>query len=155
MKRFSGCVLLGLLALGLAFADDAAKPKEKDEKDTFEILVKAILGSLNNTGELLAKVTDEKSAKETKPKLEKVAVEMQGLQERMNKLGKPTPEDEKKLEQKFKGDLETAVKKMTTEAVRLSETDYGKDLLVALKPKPKKPEEKPKDKPAEKKEPGK
>lgn len=156
MKRLFGCALFCFAAFGLVLAQEPPKPKDKaEEKDSFESVLKEMLKTLNATTDLLAKATDDASAKDAKPKLEKLGAEMQSLQDRVGKLGKPSADEEKKLEEKYKNDLENVVKKLTSESLRLAQTSYGKDLLEALKPKAKKPDDKPMEKPPEKKPEGK
>jgi hypothetical protein len=161
MKHLFGYAVIGVAVLGFAFADEPAKETAKDaksaksgakaaEKDTFETLLNLMLKNREDTGALLAKVADGKSAKELKPRLAKLTQEMDGLQERFKKLGPFGAEDEKKLRAGFEAPFRSAITKLNDEAQRIGETDWGRDALSALKLPLKQPET-PNTKPAVKK----
>jgi len=116
------------------------KPKEPaNTKDTFEDVLKELMGQLKKAADLLKTVKDEKAAKEVKPALTKIGEEMQKLTQRGQKLGQPTKEQEEALEKKFKSELETITTAFQGEAVRLSKETWGKDLLEAFRPSTPKP----------------
>lgn len=133
---------------GLASAQEKPTPPEPP-KETFESAVKKVIDTLTKTGDLLAKVTDEASAKANGPELVKLGEAMQKLQAAMTGLGKPTAEEEQKLKAKYEADLQAAMKKYVTEMSRLATQPYGKSAIDALKPKGKNPADKlkPPDKP--------
>lgn len=149
MRTFIALASAGLIIVSAVRADEPPKP---GEKDSFDSLLTAMVKTLNDVGDTLAKISDYKAAKEATPQLEKLAQAMAELGERGQKLGKPTGDEEKALEAKFKNDLTAASKKLTTEIERLKGQPYGKSVLDALKPKPKAaekpkaPADKPKDK---------
>ena len=134
-----------LAALTALAADD--KPKPKEEKVTFDSVMKEMVTTLNTMTMALESAKDDKTAKDAKPKLVKISSQMQDLQEKAKKLGNPSPDEEKKLEEKFKVDLDAVTKKLVAEVTRLKAQPYGKDLIDALQPKV---AAKPADKPAEK-----
>ena len=148
MRRLFGCSVVGILCFGLTLVADPPKsdaPKQDPpKKDSFDDILKEMIGHINELGDQLAKVTDEKAAKESKKKLEETVAKMLALKERADKL-KQNPEeakkyDEKKLEEKYKAELEAAGKKFSTEIERLKGQPYGKEVLDALKSKEKKTE---------------
>jgi hypothetical protein len=141
--------LIALAIAGFMFAQAVrADDQPGSNSDNFDSLLASIVKTLNEVGDTLGKISDEKAAKEAAPKLEKLAKEMANLHQRGQKLGKPSGEIEKTLEAKYKNDLAAASKKLTGEIERLKGQPYGKSVLEALKPKaekPKAPAEKPKN----------
>ncbi len=141
MRRLIGCALVGALGIGLALPADPPQPAET--KDSFDTILKELICRIGELGDQLAKVTDEKTAKDAKKKLEETVAKMTALTERANKLKKDPEEakkyDEKKLEEKYKIELEAATKKFSTEKDRLKEQPYGKEVLAVLKSKEKAP----------------
>jgi hypothetical protein len=153
MRKFAGASVLGFVLISLVMADDPPKVKEqtdKSEKDTHESVLKLMVKNRQATADLLAKVTDASSGKETKPKLEKLSEEVKDIQNRFNKLGTPDRAEEGKLRGMFERDVAAAVKKIEIEVVRLLETDYGPDVLKAVRPMPKVVVPPKKDKPPDK-----
>ena len=136
MKRLFGSALVGALCLGLTLAADP--PKQEETKDSFDTVLKELIARIGDLGDQLAKVTDEKAAKESKKKLEETVAKMTALTARAAKLGKLNPEESKKLEEKYKTELESAGKKFSTEVERLKGQPYGKEVLDTLKSKEKK-----------------
>jgi hypothetical protein len=134
-----------LAILALAAADDTPKPKDKpeptskQEKDTYESLLKQMLKNRQALGELLAKVTDEKLAKEQKPNVEKLGKEMQDILDRLGKATKPNAEEEKKIRASFEGDYTASFQRIHSQVLRLQESDYGKDLVKLLRTPASKP----------------
>jgi hypothetical protein len=144
MRNLLALAIAGFLFIPAARADD----QPGTGSDNFDSLLTSIVKTLNEVGDTLGKITDDKAAKESTPKLEKLAKEMAELQQRGQKLGKPSGETEKTLEAKYKNDLAAATKKLTGEIERLKGQPYGKSVLEALKPKadkPKAPADKPKN----------
>lgn len=148
MRTLFALAIAGLFLTQAVHADD----QPGSNSDNFDSLLASIVKTLNEVGDTLAKITDEKAAREAAPKLEKLAGEMADLQQRGQKLGKPSGEAEKTLEAKYKNDLTAASKKLTAEVERLKGQAYGKSVLEALKPKAKSPQKPnaPADKPSDK-----
>ncbi|MFL5338892.1 MAG: hypothetical protein ACJ8F7_01895 [Gemmataceae bacterium] len=134
MKRLLGSALAGALCLGLAFAADPPKPAES--KDSAESILKEMIDRINELGDQLTKVTDEKTAKESKKKIEETCTKLNALKDRAEKLRKDKDEAKKfedpKLEEKYKTQLESAAKKLATEGERLKAQPYGKEILTAI-----------------------
>ncbi|MCX7699876.1 MAG: hypothetical protein N2039_03275 [Gemmataceae bacterium] len=109
----------------------------KDTKpDSHEQIVIDMLSAMQDATKALAKVQDAQSGKEAKPNLEKIAARMGEISKRVEKIGRPTKEQEAELEKKFKTAVDEAVKDFQNEIQRLLRTDYGKDVLNALEQKP-------------------
>ena len=155
MNRLIGSAFVCVVAFGVAFADEPAKPKEKPaepEKDTFESVIKLIVKTHSVRADILTAVKDEKAAKESIPKLEKLTGELKALQARMDKIGKPDKEQEKKLQGIFMRDMRKELERIHNQAMRLMDEDFGYDVLMAAKPlpvitpEPKRKEKKPEEK---------
>lgn len=146
MKRAFGAAVLGLMLLGFAAGQEKPavppvgdKAKSEPAKDSFEVIIKEMIKTLNQLGDHLAKATSENAAKDVRKAVEKCVAEMAALSQRSDKLGKLSPEESKKLEEKYKVELDAASKKFSAETERLMALPYGKSLLDALKAKPGKP----------------
>jgi hypothetical protein len=116
--------------------------------DTFEGLIKEMIGATKEVVAELEKIKDEDTAKSARPKLKKLGSQLQDLSQRAKKLGKPGEEEEKKIKEKYEKDLTTLFQKMATESLRVSKIKGGPEALKELQPAPK---DKPKDKPTDKK----
>jgi hypothetical protein len=141
--------LLGLGALAALFAalttfaaDDKPAPKDTvkpNEKVTFETVLKDMIDTLDKMTTAMESAKDDATAKTAKQKLVTIAGQMQELQEKAKKLGNPTPDEEKKLEERYKVRLDDVTKHLVVEVTRLKGQPYGKDLLDAIQPKAPKP----------------
>jgi hypothetical protein len=65
-------------------------------------------------------VKDEASANSAKPKLEKLVKEMNDLNERQEKLGMPTEEEFKEIEQKYGKQMEELQQKFAGNVLRIA-----------------------------------
>ena len=134
MKRLLGSALVGALCLGLAFAADPPKPAES--KDSAESILKEMIERINELGDQMAKVTDEKTAKDSKKQIEDTCKKLNALKDRADKLRKDKDEAKKfedpKLEEKYKTQLESAAKKLASEGERLKAQPYGKEILAVI-----------------------
>jgi len=145
MNRLLGLGALAILlaALTTVAADDpkAKDPsvKPKDEKVTFDSVMKEMLSTLDKMTTALESAKDDATAKTAKPKLVTISGQMQDLQEKAKKLGNPPPDEEKKLEEKYKGEMDGVTKRLVAEVTRLKGQPYGKELLDAIQPKAPKP----------------
>ena len=153
MKRLLGTAFL-ILLMGsmLAIAQDKKdKDTDKDkEKDTYDTVLKQMLGLITKAKDALAKVKDEESAKAAKPEVEKISQEMADVQQRALKLGKPSEEQSATLKKKYDEPLRNATDELQVQALRLKKEGYGKELvdILSAKPKPASDEKnKTKDKP--------
>lgn len=112
-------------------------------QDSYEKVLDEMLPAFNQLGETLEKIKDKKSADEAKPAVKNLADQLVKLKARADALGEPKGEKKEELEKKYKGKLETAAKKMSTEIVRIaSQVEDGKaivkDISEALGPLSKK-----------------
>ena len=105
-------------SLGLALA--AALLTLAGCGDTHESLMKESLDNMNKVNTVLDGVKDEASAKAAAPKLEALAAKMNDIQQRMNKIGTPTPEQAKALETKYEKEIETVAQKMMANTMRIA-----------------------------------
>lgn len=122
---------LTAIAASVAFLFAAGNATPAETKD-FEDALKEMIAAIKKIGDTLAGVKDKESAEKARPELKKSGEKIKELQAKIEKLGKPTPEQEKELGEKFKKDLQDATNKLVQEAVRLGQTDYGKDVLKEL-----------------------
>ena len=118
MKRIVGLCFAFVLTAGVAIA-----------ADTHESLVKELLGTLKDAVGVLKTVKDEKSAKDAEPKVTKVSAQMSDLKNRMEKIGKPTKEQEDELQKKYKTEMETTFKSFAEELTRVAKVPGGEDIL--------------------------
>ena len=102
------------------------------EKDTFDSLTGAMVKELAKVADALASITDKKTAEAAKPKLVEIGKTMEGLQARMEKLGKPNAEEAKAIEKKYKDETLKLVSRVQSEAVRLATVDGAADTLKEL-----------------------
>jgi len=143
MNRLLGLgALAALLVVLTTVAADDPKAKDpsvkpKDEKVTFDSVMKEMLSALDKMTTALESAKDDATAKTAKPKLVTVAAQMQDLQEKAKKLGTPPPDEEKKLEERYKAEMDGVTKKLVAEVTRLKGQPYGKELLDTLQPKAK------------------
>jgi hypothetical protein len=102
------------------------------EKDSFDSLTGAIIKQLGKVADTLASITDKKTAEAAKPKLSEVGKTIQDLQARLEKLGKPSEEEAKALEKKYKDDTLKIISRVQSEAVRLATVEGGTDILKEI-----------------------
>lgn len=124
------------LCLPLGAQSPNTDPPKDAKPDSHEQIVVDMLAAIKDATKALAKVQDVQSGKEAKPDLEKIAARMGEISKRVEKMGRPTKEQEADLEKKFKTAVDEAVKDFQNEIQRLLKTDYGKDALNALEQKP-------------------
>jgi hypothetical protein len=120
--------------------------------DTFEALLKDMISATKQVVGELEKIKDEDTAKTARPILKKLGAQLQDIQQRAKKLGKPPEEEEKKLKEKYEKELTSLFQKMTAESIRVAKVKGGPEALKELQPPP---PTAPKDKPtkdAEKKD---
>jgi hypothetical protein len=127
MKKTLAVVLAASLSMVLGASTGVAA----DTKD-FEAVFKDMVDTMNKVGDVLATVKDQATADKAQPEAKKLGAQMKELKAKAEKLGKPTPEQEKVLKDKFQKEMEAATKKMIEQATRLSTTEYGKTVLKEL-----------------------
>jgi hypothetical protein len=133
MKRLLGTAALAALLVGLTAL--AADDKPKDGKATIESITKDMIDTLNKMMDVSEAAKDEAGAKVAKTKIIKFAEQMQELSDKAKLLGEMPPDVAKKLEEKFKLDLEAVSKRLTAETIRLDSQSWGKELIEARKMK--------------------
>ncbi len=118
MNRIVGLCFAFVMTAGVAIA-----------ADTHESLVKELLGTLKDATGILKTVKDEKTAKEAEPKVTKISDQMSDIKKRMDKIGKPTKDQEDELAKKYKTDMETTFKGFAEELTRVAKVPGGEDIL--------------------------
>lgn len=99
--------------------------------DSHEKVTKDVISLMNKLGDTLGTVTDKASAEAAKDKLKALGDEMKALKSRMDKVGKPSGDAEKKLEEKYKSEMEAAMKKMMSATMKIATA--GPEAQAALK----------------------
>ena len=88
--------------------------------DSPEKVTEDMIGIMNKLGDTLGTITDKASAEAAKDKLKSLGDEMKAIKARMDKIGKPTGDAEKKLEEKYKTQMEAAMKKMMGATMKIA-----------------------------------
>jgi len=97
--------------------------------DTHESLAQEGVSAFNEFASILEGVSDVESAKAAVPKLEAVGQKMADLKKRADALGKPTPEQNKALEEKFTKEMSTAMDKMMAASMKLADKPEVQKIL--------------------------
>lgn len=118
MNRMVGACFAFLLTAGIAIA-----------ADTHESLVKELLGTLKDAVGVLKTIKDEKTAKEAEPKVVKITTQMGDIKKRMDKIGKPTKDQEEDLQKKYKTEMDTTFKSFADEINRVDMVPGGKEIV--------------------------
>ncbi len=115
------------MACGLGFSTIASA------QDTYEKVLDEMVPAFTEFGETLEKIKDPKSAEKVKPALKELAKKMADLKARADKLGEPKGEKKEELEKKYKGKLQDAAKKLSTEMVRIAtQVESGKEIVKEI-----------------------
>jgi hypothetical protein len=101
------------------------------EKDTFDSLARAIVKELSKVADALASITDKKTAEAAKPKLIEVGKTMQDLHARVEKLGKPSKEEEQAIK-KYQEEALKIASRIQAESVRVLDIDGAAAVLKEL-----------------------
>ncbi len=109
MKKTLWMVVLMVGAMGVVGCSDSREKVTEDGLDLMEEMVGVLEG-----------VTDKESAEEAKPKLEELNKEGEELKARAEKLGDPSKEEEKELEEKYGEQMKEVFGKMMAQMARLS-----------------------------------
>jgi hypothetical protein len=121
MKKAVGAACL--VALLFAGGARAAGLAELDKNTEASIM------ALNKLGELLAGIKDKASADKAKPQLKEMGETLKKLKAESDKLGKPTPEQQKELAAKHGKAARSALDKLTRQITRLSREEHGRAAL--------------------------
>jgi hypothetical protein len=104
--------------------------------DTHDSLIKEAISTINEMADTCATVKDKASADAARSKIKKLGDKLKDINARGEKLGKITEDQKKKLDEKYKKDLEAALKRVGTEAQRITTVDGGgevvQDIFTAL-----------------------
>ena len=85
---------------------------------TPESVADEMTAKMNEVSTTLKGVTDESSAKAANDKLKSIAADMKKLKAQMDKLPKPTAEQEKKMEEKHGKEVAASMQTIVTEGMR-------------------------------------
>ena len=108
----SRCVWCVCVAVALAAGGCESKP-------THESVTKESIDKMQQFADVLKTIKDEASAKAARPKLEKIKKEMDELKKKADTLGNPPPEVKKKLEEKYKKDMEKVSGELAGQMMRI------------------------------------
>ena len=100
-----------LLALFLLAGCDSRSPHEAIADD--------MVAKMRQMVDVMKGVKDEDSAKAAKPKVQALAKELDELKAKSDKLGKPSPETEKKLKEKHEKEVEQLTGDLLKEMMRV------------------------------------
>ncbi len=103
--------------------------------DSREAIMEEMLDQFDAITASMKKITDKQSATAQAPKLEAIAAEMKALKARADKIGKPDDAEDKALQEKYKERMETSMKGMMSEMMRVAMLgpDVQKELDVLEK----------------------
>ena len=104
--------------------------------DSHEKVTRDSIAQMKKMVTVLENVKTVDDAKAAKPKLEAIAKSMKSIEARMKKLGDPSPELEKKLKEKFEGELKELMPKMLGVMLGMP-ADGEKELQASMKDMPK------------------
>jgi hypothetical protein len=111
---------------------DAVAPAEPagtaSGTDTPELLYADMISTLKHANRVLKTVVNENTAKAARPELKKIGAKFSQLAERGDKLGSPTPQEEKELE-KYRTEVHAVAAVFDQEVMRVSEVAYGWGLI--------------------------
>ena len=97
--------------------------------DSYESMASDSVSYYEEMASILEGVSDVESAKAAVPKLEAVGQKMADLKKRADALGKPTPEQNKALEEKFTKEMSTAMDKMMAASMKLADKPEVQKIL--------------------------
>lgn len=109
IKQLSSYLLFALIALGLSSCSDTHADVTDD-----------MIEHLEKTGDILASLADGGSQEDAIAELKELSEEGKKLAERMEKLGEPDSEADKKLGEKFDDRMTAAQKKVTDATTKLA-----------------------------------
>jgi chromosome segregation ATPase len=123
MKKTLWMVVLMVAAVGVVGCSDSQEKVYEDQLDLME-----------DTVGILEGVTDKESAEEAKPKLESLKKVSEELQARAKKLGEPTEEEQKELQEKYGKKMAEVANKMMTEMMRVQSNPETKSAVEGVMP---------------------
>ena len=108
-------------ALKAVLGDDVTKAAAAVGGRSHEDVMDDMLATMDEISDVLAKVTDEASAKAAKPKLETLTARMQAIQKEANAMGKPDAATEEALQKKYEARLQQVMGRFMKEMMRVSQ----------------------------------
>jgi hypothetical protein len=81
--------------------------------------MKEAIDKMKEVATILEGVTDESSAQAAKPKLQAVSAEMKAIKVKADKLGKPTPDEDKRLREKYEPQVKELMPKLMSQMMRI------------------------------------
>jgi len=112
----------GVLVL-VAFAGGCGGKSEREQLKEQEI------ATMNEAVDVLETIKDEESAKAAAPKLMEIAGRVKDLKKQQNALGKPSKDEQEKLNKKFDNDRKAAHDRLVHEMVRIQRIPGAPDAL--------------------------
>jgi Sec-independent protein translocase protein TatA len=91
-----------------------------ESKPTHESVMKDMVGKMKEFVSTLEGVKDEASAEAAKPKLQALNKEMKELQTKASQLPKASPEEEKRLRDKYEPELKELMPKMMAAGMKIA-----------------------------------
>jgi hypothetical protein len=119
MNRFAAFWTAMVLTSGVACA-----------ADTHESLIREVIAAIKEGTGVLKTVKDDKTAKEATPKVAKVVEHLRDIKKRMEKIGKPTPEQQEELKKKFP-ERDLSFKEFSEELKRVEKVP-GTETIIKL-----------------------
>lgn len=102
-------------------------------QDTHEVLADEAIKAFNGFADILAKITDKKSAEAATADLKKTGEKLTELKARFEKIGEPKGEKKEELDKKFKPKMEEVQKKVQSEMIRIAtKVEGGKDIIMEI-----------------------
>ena len=125
----AGLLLVSLLLGGSVLRAQEALPK------THEGLIKELIASITQLETLLAGVNDEAGVAAAKDKMQAIMVRQHQLGMAIKAAPKPSAEEEAKLENLYKKNMEDAMKKLAAQYQRLAGVKGFKEAVADIKSK--------------------
>lgn len=100
--------------------------------ESYEDVVKGMLGTLDDINKVLVGIKDEGTANSARADLKKHGERMLDLRKKAKDLPLPSKDEKDALELKYKGKFEESLKKMRTESVRVKAIPGGDEALKAI-----------------------
>ena len=119
-------ILIALLSFSFGAFEHLIK------KDTHESLIKEMITLSNDMVVVLESITDEATAQTAAHKLRDISRKGNALQDRMTKLGEPTPDEEEQLKEKYQKELEGMSTRLMDVMMGLMDKPYAAEALKAM-----------------------
>ncbi len=123
---FKGILVMAALGVCLYFAVRGPS--------SYEAVMEESLSAYEDVADILSNITDEKSAKLAKPKLEALKVAIEDLERSAKSLKPATPQEEQNLQREFTPKLRTVMSRIFNEMMRLAEIPAASRQLAGALP---------------------